>query len=80
LPCTTGRWSYDELPIPEFSLEDWVTAIPKGEEKDKFISFIRRILKWEAMERPTSADLFFDPWQMPEDGNKLECQDVTDSK
>lgn len=57
-----GNW-ISELPIPEFSLEDWITAIPPGEEKDRFVRCMRRILVWDAMERATSSDLlieFFD--------------------
>jgi hypothetical protein len=59
-----GRW-ISSVPIPPFSLEDYVTAIPAGEEKDMFIRFMRRILKWEAWERAVSSDLLADPWQIP---------------
>lgn len=48
------------MPIPDFSLEDWVTAIPSGEDKVRFIRFMRRILVWDAMERATSSDLFLE--------------------
>ncbi|KAK0261951.1 hypothetical protein LTR35_017780 [Friedmanniomyces endolithicus] len=61
-----GRW-ISEVPIPEFSLENWVTALPAGEDKDKFIKFMRRILVWDSMQRGTSSDLFLDEWQMVHD-------------
>ncbi|KAJ5956260.1 protein kinase [Penicillium viridicatum] len=42
----TGNW-VSELPIPKTSLEDFVTTIPPGEEKDQFLRFIRKILTWD---------------------------------
>ncbi|KAH9841232.1 protein kinase, partial [Teratosphaeria destructans] len=55
------RWSCEE-PIPEFSLNEWVTAIPKGQDKEEFLRFIHRILVWEGLERATSTDLFAEEW------------------
>ncbi|KAF2771101.1 kinase-like protein [Teratosphaeria nubilosa] len=56
-----GRWT-SEVPIPKFSLEDWVTAIPDGQDKEDFLRFIRRVLVWEGLERGTSTDLFAEEW------------------
>ncbi|KAF2768022.1 kinase-like protein [Teratosphaeria nubilosa] len=58
-----GRW-ISEAPIPKFSLENWVTALPAGEDEDKFIKFMRRILVWDSMQRGTSSELFLDEWQI----------------
>ncbi|KAK9859592.1 Serine/threonine-protein kinase [Penicillium brevicompactum] len=41
-----GNW-VSELPVPKTSLEDFVTTIPPGEEKDQFLRFIRKILAWD---------------------------------
>ncbi|KAK0267606.1 hypothetical protein LTR91_014571 [Friedmanniomyces endolithicus] len=51
-----------EIPIPAFSLEHFVTAIPPGTEKDKFLDYMRRILVWDGKQRATSSDLFHHEW------------------
>ncbi|KAK0267986.1 hypothetical protein LTR35_015918 [Friedmanniomyces endolithicus] len=51
-----------EIPIPDFSLEDFVTAIPPGTEKDRFLDYMRRILVWDGKQRATSSDLFHHEW------------------
>lgn len=56
-----GRWK-GEVPIPETSLEDFVTVIPPGREKDQFLAFIRRMFTWEAETRFASAHLLHDEW------------------
>lgn len=45
-----------ELPVPKDSLEDFVTTIPSGEEKEQFLRFIRKILTWDPQVRATSND------------------------
>ncbi|PGG99066.1 CMGC/SRPK protein kinase [Helicocarpus griseus UAMH5409] len=59
-----GNWIYDELPIPKTSLEDFVTTIPPGEEKDQFLRFIRKILTWDPKARATSNEIIPDEWLM----------------
>ncbi|KAF2212267.1 hypothetical protein CERZMDRAFT_112004 [Cercospora zeae-maydis SCOH1-5] len=54
-----GCWRSD-ISIPHFSLEDWVTTIPEGEDKKRFLRFIRRILVWDPMQRATSSDVFLE--------------------
>jgi serine/threonine protein kinase len=34
----------------------------EGEEKGKFIRFIKRMLKWDPDERATASELLEDPW------------------
>ncbi|KKZ61113.1 hypothetical protein EMCG_04258 [[Emmonsia] crescens] len=58
-----GNW-ISEPPIPKTSLEDFVTRIPPGEEKDLFLRFIRKILTWDQKVRATSYDLVLDDWLM----------------
>lgn len=33
-----------------------------GEEKAKFIGFVKRMLKWNPEERSTAKELLDDPW------------------
>lgn len=56
-----GEWIVDD-PIVPTPWEDFVTAIPPGEEKEKFLRFIRKIFTWDPMERAHSADLWEDEW------------------
>lgn len=57
----TGNWIYD-YPIPQTSLEEFVTTIAAGEEKDLFLKFIRKILTWDPKARATSDVLVEDQW------------------
>lgn len=61
----TGHW-IGGPPISQASLEDFVTAIPQGEEKDRFLRFMRKILIWDPAQRAQSAELLSDDWLMPE--------------
>ncbi|RBR18927.1 uncharacterized protein FIESC28_05849 [Fusarium coffeatum] len=45
----------------DFSFEDNITCM-EGEEKGKFIRFIKRMLKWDPDERATASELLEDPW------------------
>ncbi|KAF2813565.1 kinase-like protein [Mytilinidion resinicola] len=58
-----GNWAYD-YPIPKTSLEEFVTVIPPGEEKDLFLKYIRKQLTWDPEARVGSADIIFDDWLM----------------
>ncbi|RAL10301.1 kinase-like protein [Aspergillus homomorphus CBS 101889] len=51
-----------EPPIPNISLEEFVTTIPPGEEKDQFLRFIRILLTWDPEKRVTSIDGVPDEW------------------
>ncbi|KAJ5578133.1 protein kinase [Penicillium hispanicum] len=58
-----GNW-VSEPPIPKTSLEDFVTTIPPGEEKDQFLQFIRKILTWDPDVRATANEIIPDEWLM----------------
>lgn len=58
-----GNW-ISEPPIPKTSLEDFVTIIPPGEEKDQFLRFVRKMLTWDPEARATSNDIIPDEWLM----------------
>ncbi|KAL3474093.1 protein kinase [Aspergillus californicus] len=57
-----GNWTLSEAPIPKTSLEDFVTVIPPGEEKDLFLKFIRRMLVWDPVERAVANEIIDDEW------------------
>ncbi|KAK6826694.1 hypothetical protein RU639_004750 [Aspergillus parasiticus] len=56
-----GNW-ISEPRIPKTSLEEFVTTIPPGEEKDQFLRFIRKILTWDPEKRATSIEVMPDQW------------------
>ncbi|RAK97316.1 protein kinase [Aspergillus ibericus CBS 121593] len=58
-----GNWISDP-PIPQTSLEDFVTTIPPGTEKDAFLRLIPRILTWDPEVRATSVEIIPDEWLM----------------
>ena len=60
---STGNW-ISEPPIPQTSLEGFVTFISLGEERDMFLRFIRKILTWDPEVRATSNELIQDEWLM----------------
>ena len=61
LTCA-GNWVMTEAPIPETSLEDFVTVIPPGREKGLFLGFIRKMLTWDQEARRTTKELLEDEW------------------
>lgn len=62
-----GGWN-GEISIPETSLDDFVTAIAPGQEKENFLKFIRKILTWDPEKRETANELIEDEWlMMPDD-------------
>lgn len=62
LPLTGVGILKQEFRMPETSLEEFVTAIPPGDEKTKFLAFIRRMLTWDPEARAPSHELFSDAW------------------
>jgi serine/threonine protein kinase len=58
-----GNW-ISEPPIPKLSLEDFVTTIPPGEEKDIFLKFIRNLLTWDPNTRASANGIIPDEWLM----------------
>ncbi|EEP82103.1 predicted protein [Uncinocarpus reesii 1704] len=58
-----GNWA-SEPPIPQTSLEEFVTTISPGEEKDQFLRFIRKLLTWDPEVRATTNEIYPDEWLM----------------
>lgn len=57
-----GRWK-DLEPIPDITLESLAVDI-QGEDKEGFLQFLRKALKWIPEDRPTARELLFDAWLM----------------
>ncbi|KAK9579483.1 hypothetical protein V6Z90_007541 [Aspergillus fumigatus] len=57
-----ARWK-DLEPIPDITLESLAVDI-QGEDKEGFLQFLRKALKWIPEDRPTARELLFDAWLM----------------
>ncbi|PYH93055.1 kinase-like protein [Aspergillus ellipticus CBS 707.79] len=57
-----GNWK-DLAPVPSITLEERAADI-QGQDKDGFLRFLRRALKWAPEDRPTARELLFDEWLM----------------
>ena len=62
LIVVSGNWK-GAAPVPEFSLEALEERL-KGDEKEDFLRFLRRMLCWLPEERASAKELLFDPWLM----------------
>lgn len=58
----SGNWK-GEAPVPELNLDALEERL-KGDEKDDFLRFLRRMLCWLPEERASAKELLFDPWLM----------------
>lgn len=59
--CVIGNLK-DPGRIPtDFSLDNSITCM-SGEEKTRFMHFIRRVLTWCPEKRSTAKELLDDPW------------------
>ncbi|KAL1991438.1 hypothetical protein VTN49DRAFT_5430 [Thermomyces lanuginosus] len=56
----SGRW-IGSKGIPETSLEDSEVYLD-GDNKEMFLKFVRKMLRWDPDERPSARDLLIDPW------------------
>ncbi|KAJ5570433.1 uncharacterized protein N7459_009863 [Penicillium hispanicum] len=61
-PFVLGKWK-GAAPIPEHNLEVLEDRL-KGDEKEDFLRFLRRMLCWLPEERASAKELLFDPWVM----------------
>ncbi|EDN07679.1 predicted protein [Histoplasma mississippiense (nom. inval.)] len=50
-----GKWK-NLTPIPDITLESLAIDV-QGEDKEGFLSFLRKILRWVPEERPTAGEL-----------------------
>ena len=57
-----GNWK-GSIPIPEQSLEPREQQF-FGEDKELFVKFLRRILRWLPEDRPTAEELAYDDFLM----------------
>jgi hypothetical protein len=55
-----GNWR-GAVEVPKETLEDAVKQI-KGEEKELFLNFVKKMLKWKPEERSSAKELLGDPW------------------
>ncbi|KGO77686.1 hypothetical protein PITC_071690 [Penicillium italicum] len=62
LIVVSGNWK-GAAPVPESNLEALEERL-KGDEKDDFLRFLRRMLCWLPEERASAKELLFDPWLM----------------
>lgn len=53
-----GKWK-NLTPIPDITLESLAIDV-QGEDKEGFLSFLRKILRWVPEERPTAGELVYD--------------------
>lgn len=56
-----GDLKQPDLVPDNFDLENTISSI-SGQEKDKFLEFARRMIKWDPEERSTATELLKDPW------------------
>lgn len=57
---STGNWK-GAAEIPSTSLEDAEGKL-KGEDKARFLRFVRKMLKWKPEERESAQELLKDEW------------------
>ncbi|QSS51926.1 protein kinase [Histoplasma capsulatum var. duboisii H88] len=55
-----GAWR-NFAPIPDVTLESLAVDI-EGDDKEGFLNFLRKILRWLPEERPTAGELVYDEW------------------
>ncbi|PYH94469.1 kinase-like protein [Aspergillus ellipticus CBS 707.79] len=58
----SGKWK-GTAPLPDKNIEALEERL-RGDEKDDFLRFLRRMLCWLPEERATAKELLFDPWLM----------------
>ena len=45
-----------------FNFGETIHNITNSQDKEMFITFVKRMLKWDPQERSTAKDLLSDPW------------------
>lgn len=61
MPTLAGKWR-NEVPIPESTTLEENECFLEGENKDKFIKFVKAMLQWRPEDRKTAKELLQDPW------------------
>lgn len=62
------------MEIPKTTLEDEEKVL-QGEERERFLTFMRRVLQWEPVDRPSAKELLNDPWLSVEDLSRAKPSD-----
>lgn len=60
LNYSLGTWR-DVVPMPNISLEAAEERL-QGEEKELFLTFLRKMLQWRPEDRKGIQDVFMDEW------------------
>ena len=60
LTLRLGIWT-GLAPIPDFNLEKLEPRL-EGEDKEAFLDFLRKMLRWKPEERLTAGEVILDPW------------------
>lgn len=60
LNYSLGTWR-DVVPLPNISLEAAEKRL-QGEEKELFLTFLRKMLQWRPEDRKGIQDVFMDEW------------------
>lgn len=60
-PPYSGRFLHNDLIPKNLKLEDTVTVL-EGNEKQLFLDFAKKMLRWLPEERQSAAELLHDPW------------------
>ncbi|KAJ6120386.1 protein kinase [Penicillium sp. IBT 18751x] len=55
-----GKWK-GLAEVPSTSLEDLESNL-QGEQQEKFLRFMRKMLRWRLEERASAKELLSDPW------------------
>jgi serine/threonine-protein kinase SRPK3 len=58
---SNGEWD-SQPPIPDTSLEQFVTSIHDGRDKELLLKFVRKMLTWDPDQRASEEELMEDEW------------------
>ncbi|KAK2757686.1 hypothetical protein FQN54_004655 [Arachnomyces sp. PD_36] len=67
-----GEWK-ETVPLPNITLESLAEDI-NGDNKEGFLRFLGKILRWLPEERPCAEELLYDPWLM--DGLSFSDEEI----
>ena len=64
------------MPIPDVSLESLEQSM-EGDEKQKFLAFMRKMLQWNPADRQDADDVYWDEWLLADQiaAGEIEFED-----